>query len=35
VTRAWNDPLVEPKQWKGDMRFGTWNVGNVYGSGSI
>jgi len=23
VSRAWTDPLVRPKQWKRDMRFGT------------
>jgi hypothetical protein len=21
---AWNAPLVQTKQWKTDMRFGTW-----------
>jgi len=26
VSRAWTDPLVQPKQQKRDMRFGTWNV---------
>ena len=24
--RAWNDPLVPPRQWKRDKRFGIWNV---------
>jgi hypothetical protein len=32
---AWTDPLVLPKQWKGDMRFGTWNMSILYRSGSL
>ena len=27
--------MVQPKQWKRDMRFGTWNVRNLYRSGSL
>jgi hypothetical protein len=26
VPRAWTDPLVRPRQWKRDIRFGTWNI---------
>jgi len=26
VPRAWTDHLVRPRQWKRDMRFGSWNV---------
>jgi hypothetical protein len=26
VPWTWTDPLAQPKQWKKDMRFGTWNV---------
>jgi hypothetical protein len=29
------DPLVRPKQWKRDIRFGTWNVRSLYRSGSL
>jgi hypothetical protein len=36
VPRVWTDPLaVQPKQWKMDRRFGTWNVRNLYSSGSL
>jgi len=24
LPQAWNGPLVQTKQWKMDMRFGTW-----------
>ena len=34
VPWAWTDPVVQPKQWKKDMRFGTWNVRSMYRSGS-
>ena len=27
--RIWTDTLVQNKQWKKDMRFGTWNVRNI------
>jgi len=27
--------LVQPKQRKGDMRFGTWNIRRLYRSGSL
>ena len=30
-----NYTLVRPKQWKRDMRFGTWNIRNLYRSGSL
>jgi hypothetical protein len=35
--KPWNqaDFLVRPKQWKRDMRFGTWNVRSLYRSGSL
>ena len=32
---TWTDPLVRHKQWKGDKRFGTWNVSSIYRSGSL
>ena len=35
MPRVWTDPLVQPKQWKGDMGFGTWNIRRVYRSGSL
>jgi len=35
VPRVGNDPLVRPKQWKGDMRLGTWNVRSLWRSGSF
>jgi len=28
--RTWTDTLVRSKQWKTDMRFGTWNVRSLY-----
>ena len=27
--------MVQPKQWKKDMRFGTWNVRSMYKPGSL
>ena len=38
--RTWTDTLVRPKQWKRDMRFGTWNVNPYptafpYGNGMV
>ena len=35
MPRTWTDPLVQPKQWKGDVRLGTWNVGSLYRAGSL
>jgi exonuclease III len=35
VPQAWADPLVQPKQCKRDMRYGTWNVRSLYGSSSL
>ena len=32
---TWTDPLVQTKQWKKDIRFGTWNVRKMYRSGSL
>ena len=32
---AWTGTLVGPKQWKMDMRFGTWNVRSLYRAGSL
>jgi exonuclease III len=29
------DYLAQPKHWKMDMRFGTWNVRSLYRSGSM
>jgi exonuclease III len=29
------DYLAQPKHWKMDMRFGTWNVRSLYRSGSL
>ena len=29
------DHLVRPKQWKSDMRFGTWNIRSLYRAGSL
>jgi hypothetical protein len=34
VPRAWTDPLMQPKQWKSNMRFGTLNVKSLCKSGS-
>jgi len=27
--------LIRPKQWKRDLRFGTWNTRSLYRSGSL
>jgi hypothetical protein len=35
VLRAWSDLLVQPQQWKRDMRFGTWSARSLYRSGSL
>jgi hypothetical protein len=35
VRRVWTDPLGQPKQWKMDMSFGTWNVRSLYTSGPL
>jgi len=35
MPRAWTDLLVRHKEWKSDVRFGAWNVGSLYRSGSI
>ena len=32
---AWSDPLVRPRQWKRDMRLGTWNVMSLHSSESL
>jgi hypothetical protein len=32
---TWTDSLVQPKHWKKDMRFGTWNVRSLYRVGAI
>jgi hypothetical protein len=32
--RTWDDPSVQPKQWKRDMRSGTWKARSLYSSGS-
>ena len=33
--RTWTNILVQPKQWKGDMRFGTSNVRSLYRAASL
>jgi len=35
LPQAWADPLVQPKQWKRDIRFGTCNVRSLCRSGSL
>ena len=35
VPRAWTDPSVRRKQWKRDIRFGTWNERSLYRCGSL
>jgi len=35
MPQIWTDTLLRPKQWKMDMRFGTWNVGSLYRAGSL
>ena len=35
LARAWTDPIVRPKQWKRETRFGTWNVTHPYMSVSL
>ena len=35
MPRDWTDSLVQPKQLKRDMRFGTWNVRSLYRAGSL
>jgi hypothetical protein len=32
---TWMDSLEQPKQWKMDVKFGTWNVKSLYRSGSL
>jgi hypothetical protein len=33
--QTWTDSLAQPKQWKKDMRFGTWNVRSLCRVGAI
>ena len=35
MPQSWSDPLIQPKQWKRNMRFGTWNVMILYTSDSL
>ena len=35
VPWPWKHPLVQHKQWKRDVRFGTWNVRSLYRSWSL
>jgi hypothetical protein len=35
VHQTWTDSLVQPKHWKKDMRFCTWNVMSLYRVGAI
>jgi len=32
---TWIDPLVQPKQWERDVRYGTWNVRSLYRESSL
>ena len=32
---TWTDPLVQPKHWKRDIIFGTWNIRSPYRLGSL
>jgi hypothetical protein len=32
---TWNDSLAQPKQWKKDVRFGTWNIRSLCRVGAI
>jgi len=34
-TWTWIDPLVQTKQWKKDVRIGTWNLKSLYRAGSL
>jgi len=34
-TWTWTDTLERPKQWKRDVRFGTWNIRILYRSGFL
>jgi len=33
--QTWTDTLVQPKQRKRDMRFGTWDFRSLYRAGSF
>jgi hypothetical protein len=35
LPEAWSDPLLQPKEWKKDMRFSMWNVMSLCRSGSL
>jgi len=35
MPQSWTDPLIQPKQWKRNMRFGTWIVMILYRSDSL
>ena len=35
VHRAWADLLVRPKQWKRNMKIGTWNIRSLCWTGSL
>ena len=35
MPQTWTDPLVQPKRWKRDLRFGTWNLRGLYRPGSL
>ena len=35
VPRTWTDTVVRPKEWKRDMRFGTWHVSSLPRSESL
>jgi hypothetical protein len=35
LPEAWTDPLLQPKEWKNDIRFGVWNVMSLHRSGSF
>jgi hypothetical protein len=35
VPQTWADSLAQPKQWKKEMRFGTWNIRSLCREGAI
>jgi hypothetical protein len=35
ASQTWNDSLAQPKQWKKDKRFGSWNVRSLCRVGAI
>ena len=35
VAQTWTDPLIQPKQWKWDITFSTWDARSLDRSGSF